>query len=42
MKLGINSENLQDLILARLDLMKCTCSIEGAGNANPKLGTKLL
>jgi hypothetical protein len=42
MKLGINSEDLQDLILTRLDLMKYTCSSECAGNANPKLGTKLL
>jgi hypothetical protein len=42
MKLGIDSEDLQDFILTRLDLMKYTCSSEDAGNANPKLGTKLL
>jgi len=42
MKLDIDSEDLQDLTLTRLDLMKYTCSSENAGYANPKLGTKLL
>jgi hypothetical protein len=42
MKLGIDSEDLQDLFLTRLDLMKYRCISEDAGNANPKLGPKLL
>jgi hypothetical protein len=38
MKLGISSEDLYNLILIGLDLMK---SIPGAGKANPKLRVKL-
>jgi hypothetical protein len=43
MKLGISSEDLQDLILKRLDFMKnMRSSDEGKGNANPKVGVILL
>jgi hypothetical protein len=43
MKLGISSEDLQDLIATRLNLMKkvCTASSEGTGNENWELGLKL-
>jgi len=39
MKLAINSEHLQYLILTRIDLKKT--SRLGLGKANPKLGVKL-
>jgi hypothetical protein len=42
MKLSISSQELQDFVLSRLELMKNTGSSEGAGKANPKLGVKLL
>jgi hypothetical protein len=46
MKLGINSQDLQDIILTRLDSMTNMSSsssiIEGQGRSNPKLGLKLL
>jgi hypothetical protein len=43
MKLGISSEDLQDLILKRLDFMKnILSSDEGKGKANPKVGVILL
>jgi hypothetical protein len=42
MKLGINSQDLQDSILKRLDLMKNSSSSEDKGKANPRLGVKLL
>jgi len=39
MKLGVNSQGLQDFIMIRLDVMKNTISSEGVvGKANPKLG----
>ncbi len=38
MELVISSEDLQDLILTRLDLMEDLDSSQGAGNANPKTG----
>jgi hypothetical protein len=41
MKLGISSEDLQDLILIRLDLTRSMSSSQGAGKANPKLGANL-
>jgi hypothetical protein len=41
LKLGISSEDLQDLIQTRLDLMKNMSRSEGTGKANPKLGMKL-
>jgi hypothetical protein len=41
MKLGISSEDVYNLILTGLDLMKSMSSIPGAGNANPKLRVKL-
>jgi hypothetical protein len=40
MKLAINSEPLQCLILTSIDLKK-TSSRLGVGKANPKLGVKL-
>jgi hypothetical protein len=44
MKLGIKSQDLQDIILTRLDSMTniSSSSIEGQGRSNPKLGLKLL
>jgi hypothetical protein len=45
MKPGINSQDLQDIILTRLDSMtniSSSSSIEGQGRSNPKLGLKLL
>jgi hypothetical protein len=45
MKLGINSQDLQDIIMTRLDSMtnmSNSSSIEGQGKSNPKLGLKLL
>jgi hypothetical protein len=38
MELVISSEDFQDLILTRLDLMEDLDSNQGAGNANPKTG----
>jgi hypothetical protein len=40
MKLAINSEHLQYLILTRIDLKKRSSRL-GVGKANPKLGEKL-
>jgi hypothetical protein len=41
MKLGINSQDLQDIIMTRLDSMtNISSSIEGQGRSNPKLGLK--
>jgi hypothetical protein len=42
MKLGISSQELQDFVLTRLELMKNMGSSESAGKANRKLGLKLL
>jgi hypothetical protein len=43
MKLGINSEDLQDLILKRLDFTKNMRAVMKAkGKANPKVGVILL
>jgi hypothetical protein len=44
MKLGTNSQDLQDIILTRLDSMTNigSSSNEGQGRSNPKLGLKLL
>jgi hypothetical protein len=38
MKLGISSQELQDFVLTRLELMTNMGSSESAGKANPKLG----
>ncbi len=38
MKLGVNSQDFQDFIMIRLDVMKNMISSEGVvGKANPKL-----
>jgi hypothetical protein len=43
MKLGMNSQDLQDFILIKTWFNeKIMTSREGAGKANPKLGVKLL
>jgi len=42
MKLGISSNKLQDLVLARLNLRKNRSNSEGVRKANPKLGVKFL
>jgi len=41
MKLGTNSQDLQDFILARLRLMKSMSDNEGKTFGIPKLGVKL-
>jgi hypothetical protein len=42
MKLGINSKDLQDLIMTQVDSMKDMNNNEGLGKRNLKLGVKLL
>lgn len=42
MKLGINSKDLQNLIMTQLDSMKDMNNNEGVGKGNPKLGVKFL
>jgi hypothetical protein len=41
MKLGTNSQDLQDFILARLRIMKSMSDNEGKTSGIPKLGVKL-
>jgi hypothetical protein len=41
-KLGISSEDLQGLVMLRLDLLRLDLTVQdGGGKANPKLGVKL-
>ncbi len=42
MKLGINSKDLQDLIMTQFDSMKDMNNNEGLGKGNPKLGIEFL
>jgi len=42
MKLGINSKDLQDLIMTKFDSMKDMNNNEGLGKGNPKLGVEFL
>ncbi len=42
MKLGINSKDLQDLIMTQLDSMKDMNNNQGLGKGNPKLGVEIL
>lgn len=42
MKLGINSKDLQDLIMTQFDSMKDMNNNEGLGKGNPKLGVEFL
>jgi hypothetical protein len=42
MKLGINSKDLQDLIMTQFDWMKDMNNNEGLGKGNPKLGVEFL
>ncbi len=42
MKLGINSKDLQDLIMTQFDSIKDMNNNEGLGKGNPKLGVEFL
>lgn len=42
MKLGINSKDLQDLIMTQFDSMKDMNNNEGLGKGNPKLAVEFL